>query len=296
MGQFTRKRQGQIVRRVFEMLEDRPEGMPANEVLAGLARQFDLTPYEAEDYPGRPGVRRFEKLVRFSTIAPVKAGWLVKSNGRWILTEAGSEALERYPDPEQFVLEASSLYRQWERSQPGAVDVEDADDAQAADSPATSLEEAEDKAREGILAYLGEMRPYDVQELVAALLRAMGYHVSWVSPPGPDGGIDIVAHTDPLGAREPRIKVQVKRREAATAVDGLRAFMALLGGNDLGIFVSTGGFTSAAQQEARQQESRKITLLDAGALIALWIENYAKLDESAKRLLPLRPVYYLAGD
>ena len=45
----------------------------------------------------------------------------------------------------------------------------------------------------------------------------MGYYPSWVSPPGPDGGLDIVAYPDPLGKRPPRIKVQVKRN--AQAVD-----------------------------------------------------------------------------
>jgi predicted Mrr-cat superfamily restriction endonuclease len=35
----------------------------------------------------------------------------------------------------------------------------------------------------------------------------------YVAPPGPDGGIDLIAHTDPLGTTGPRIKVQVKRRD-----------------------------------------------------------------------------------
>ena len=32
-------------------------------------------------------------------------------------------------------------------------------------------------------------------------------------PPGKDGGLDIIAHPDPLGTRSPRIKVEVKRTE-----------------------------------------------------------------------------------
>ena len=36
--------------------------------------------------------------------------------------------------------------------------------------------------------------------------------------------------------------------------------MAVLGDQDVGIFVSTGGFTSNAEQEVRTQEKRKITL------------------------------------
>lgn len=136
--------------------------------------------------------------------------------------------------------------------------------------------------------------PYDFQNLVAALLRAMGYNVSWVAPPGPDKGIDILAHTDPLGTSVPRIKVQVKRREDKVNVEGLRSFMALLGDQDVGIFVSTDGFTSDAESEARTQEKRKVTLLDLEKLFDLWVQHYDKVAESEKRLLPLKPVYYLA--
>ena len=85
----------------------------------------------------------------------------------------------------------------------------------------------------------------------------MGYHVSWNAPPGPDKGIDILAHNDPLGTSTPRIKVQVKRRADKISVDGLRSFMAVLGEQDVGIFVSTGGFTSEAESEARTKENRK---------------------------------------
>ena len=40
--------------------------------------------------------------------------------------------------------------------------------------------------------------------------------------------------------------MQVKRHAEAVSADGLRSFMALLGDQDIGIFVCTGGFTSAA--------------------------------------------------
>jgi restriction system protein len=69
------------------------------------------------------------------------------------------------------------------------------------------------------------MNPFDFQQLVADLLRAMGYHVSWVSPPGKDGGVDIIAYTDPLGTKLPRIKVQVRRVGQKIAMDGLKAFL-----------------------------------------------------------------------
>lgn len=62
-----------------------------------------------------------------------------------------------------------------------------------------TFEQAEEQAWSEIEQYLRAMNPYDLQELVASLLRAMGYHVSWIAPPGKDGGIDILAWSDPLG-------------------------------------------------------------------------------------------------
>ncbi len=158
----------------------------------------------------------------------------------------------------------------------------------------STFEEAEETAWNSIEDHLRNISPYDFQNLVAALLRAMGYHISWIAPPGRDGGIDIVAHTDPLGISPPRIKVQVKRRTDKITVDGLRSFMAVLGDQDVGLFVSTGGFTKDAEIEARTQEKRKITLLGLEQLFDLWLEHYENVEDRDKQMLPLKPVYFLA--
>jgi restriction system protein len=90
------------------------------------------------------------------------------------------------------------------------------------------------------------------------------------------------------------VKVQVKHRGSAADVSDLRSFLAVLGTHDVGIFVSTGGFTRDAQTEARSHETRKITLLDLERVLALWVANYDRVDEARRALLPLRPVYFLA--
>ncbi len=139
------------------------------------------------------------------------------------------------------------------------------------------------------------MPPYQFQDLVAALLRAMGYHVAWVAPPGKDGGTDIVAYTDPLGATGPRIKVQVKRHNTGKiGVGDLRSFLAVLGSQDVGIFVCVNGFSSDAESEARFQDSRRLTLIDLERLLELWVEHYDNVAESDRYLLPLRKVHFLA--
>ena len=194
MAEITRRRSGELVRGVFRLLSAHPEGLAAKIVLEQLVGLVPPTDFEKTTYPRRPDTRRYEKIVRFSTIGPVKAGWLVKDKGQWGLTEAGRKAYEAFPDPEHFMREAGRLYRQWALEQPTVV---------MADEPspdaATTLEEAEEAAWAEIEEHLETMNPYDFQELVAGLLRGMGYYVAWVSPPGPDKGIDVIAHTDPLG-------------------------------------------------------------------------------------------------
>lgn len=296
MADVTRQRTGELLRKLFEILQKHPEGMRAKDALAALVERVDLSPYEAGTYAN--GSRRFEKIVRFATVDCVKAGWLVKSKGLWLVTEAGLLALARFTDGEAFYKESARLYRQWRAAHPVA-DVAKPDevepDAEGTErGAAEAFEEAEEESWQQIEGFLSKMPPYDFQNLVGDLLRAMGYYVAWIAPPGKDGGVDIMAFTDPLGTRPPRIKVQVKRQQDSVRVDGLRAFMAVLGPDDVGIFVNTGGFTKDAQDEARNQPSRRITLINMELLFELWVEHYAKLGDGARQRMPLRPVWFLA--
>jgi len=291
MPEISKTRVGQMVRGVFKLLLPHQDGLKVREVLSSLEQIVPPTPFEATEYPNRPGVRRFENIVRFATIGPVKAGWLIKEKGLWTLTEDGRQAYKKYSDPEQFSRESDRLYRKWANSQPKPEAEETIEDPGTA---AATVEEAEERAWTEIETYLAYMNPYDFQELVAGLLRGMGYHVAWVSPPGADRGIDIIAHEDPLGINGPRIKVQVKRRpNDRTGVDGIRSFMATLADGDVGLFVASGGFSRDADDEARRQERRRIMLVDLKKLFDLWVEHYNEIPETNRRLLPLRPVYFL---
>ena len=292
MADITRRRTGEFLRIVFDLLWNKPEGLPAKEILDAIPNSIKLSEYEKGFFPSTPNSPRFEKIVRFATIDLVKAGWLVKGKGRWYLTEEGHQAYKKYTDPEDFYKEAVRLYHEWKLTRPQKEGL--VTDEKEVQKISLTVEEAEEKAWEQIEKFLQNIPPYDFQELVADLLRAMGYHVSWVAPPGKDQGIDIIAYTDPLGASVPRIKVQVKHRDNPTSVEGLRAFMSVLGTDDLGLFVSSGGFTSDAKEEARTQERRKVTLLDLENLFDLWVEHYDKLTQEARQRFPLKPIHFLA--
>lgn len=276
---------------MFQVLVEHPDGLPAKQVIAQLRGLVPPTPFESSEYPNSPGVIRYDKIIRFYTINCVKAGWLVK-DGAWTVTEAGIEAFERLKDPEDFSRAAGAAYREWRRRSTDDAQTEEIVEVEP--PPAVTLEEAEDAAFDQVRAHVEAIPPYEFQELVAALLRAMGYHVSWVAPPGKDGGMDIVATEDPLGIHGPRIKVQVKHRVETADAGDLRAFSAVLGPHDVGIFVSRNGFTRDAEAETRAQESRRVTLLDLKGLLELWSRHYDRIDPDERALLPLRPVFFLA--
>ena len=303
MAEVSKDRTDEFVRKLFDILIPHPDGLNGRQAIAALRKKVELTPYEQGSYPASPpGVLRFEVIVRFATVDCVKAGWLLKQKGLWVVTEAGKKAFvdPALLGPGLFYREAVKRYHKWKASLPDdepSVDVgEIGDDGNAAKAVSITFEQAEEQAWAEIERYLREMNPYDFQDLVAALLRAMGYHVTWIAPPGKDGGIDILAWSDPLGTRPPRIKVQVKRVAQNVSVDGLRSFMAVLGDDDVGLFVTTSGFTKDAEEEARTQEKRKVTLVNLEKLFDLWVEYYARLDDDARRRLPLRPIQFLAPE
>jgi len=118
MAEITPKRHGELARGVFAILRDAPDGLPAAEVLRRVAETVPPTPFESTYYESTPTARRYEKIVRSSTIGAVKAGWLIKEKGQWSLTEDGRKAYEEFTDPEAFFLESRRLYRVWKKAQP----------------------------------------------------------------------------------------------------------------------------------------------------------------------------------
>lgn len=287
---ITRERTGLLLQTLFRVLAAHPEGIAARDALEAVANQITLTEHEAGEY--ETGGRRFDKILRFATVDAVKAGWMIKSKGIWTVTDAGIEALNVYRKPDAFYKEASRLYSKWRRSNP----IETTSEETPAEERAATItfEEAEEQAWKEIAAYLENIDPYDLQDLVASLLEAMGYYVNWVSPRGKDAGLDIVAYSDPLGTKPPRIKVQVKRRKDSIGVEELRSFLALISEDDVGIYVTTGGFSKDATDLARHQERRRITLIDQQRLVDLWIEYQDKVALDKRDALPLKPIYFLA--
>jgi len=130
----------------------------------------------------------------------------------------------------------------------------------------------------------------EMQELVAGLLRAMGYKTQ-VSAKGPDRGRDIIASPDGLGLEEPRIVVEVKHRTGQMGADKIRGFIGGLRDKDKGLYVSTGGFAKEAKYEA-ERANVPINLVDLDLLVNLITQYYDSFDTDAKSLISLRKIYW----
>ena len=295
MAEITRKRTGELLRGVFQILSGEPDGLAARDVLKKLEFLVPPTTFENSDYPNRPGVRRYEKIVRFATVSCVKAGWLEKSKGRWLLTEAGKTAFRTITDPEKFRKEASRLYHVWAETNQETDKLEEENPDESRTN--VSFENANEQAWTEIEEHISKMDPYDFQnKLIPGLLKGMGYHLAYTAPPGADGGVDIVAYPDPLGTKEPTIKISVRRRVQKADVKDLREFLSRIHSGEVGIFISVAGFTSDTERECRSDQ-RKIRLIDLDKLFDLWVEHYPKIPESSRKLLPIKPVWFLGlGD
>jgi restriction system protein len=151
-------------------------------------------------------------------------------------------------------------------------------------------EETFQRANEFIEDQIDRLSPAQMQELVAGLLRAMGYRTS-VAEAGPDRGVDVFASPDGLGLQDPRIFVEVKHRTAATGAPQIRSFLGGRRKGDRCLYVSTGGFSRDAMYEADRAEVA-LNLITLPKLRQLIVDFYDKLDSETRALVPLRRFYW----
>jgi restriction system protein len=150
--------------------------------------------------------------------------------------------------------------------------------------------DTEQRALEFLQDKLSKLDWDEMQELVAGLLRAMGYKTR-VSPAGPDRGRDIIASPDGFGFQSPRIVIEVKHRKGTMGAPEIRSFVGGLRQHDNGLYVSTGGFTREARYEA-DRTNQNLTLMDADDLGKAIVEHYDRMDSETRTMLPLKKIYW----
>ena len=218
MKQIAKSKQIAIktIHATLKILKQEGGEMRGKDVVDKIRQTVVFDDYEKHVYE-KTGYVRWESILHFYTIDAMKAGFMRKEKGMWMITEEGKDALKKYT-PEQLLDAASKKYREWDAKNKKSKAQQDDDDdieeiiTKSSQGQKSLLGQYLETANAGILDFVNDKNPYEFQDIVAALLDVMGYHISTVAERGPDGGIDIIAYTDPLGTSQPRIIVQVKHR------------------------------------------------------------------------------------
>ena len=282
----------------FKILKKEGGELRGKEVIDRIRENVKFDDYAKHRYE-KSGYIRWESILHFYTVDCIKAGFLRKNKGSWILTDEGEEAIKL--GPEKLLDKVTEKYKEWDANRrKDNKEESDEDEILEGDkkqSQEALLQKLEDEASTGIRNFILNINPYEFQNLVAALLEGMGYHVSEIAERGPDGGIDVIAYTDPLGTKQPRIIVQVKHRpNDSISSDEIQKLSGTLKRNtDVGIFVTSGKFSKPAKKEARESREH-IELIDFERFLDLWTEYYFKLNDEQKNLLPLHPIYFLGSN
>lgn len=279
------------------ILSENGNELAVRDLFNEVEKRVSLTDWDRARYE-KTGYIRWESILHFYSIDCIKAGFLIKKSGVWYLTPDGTKSLGQ--KPEDLLRQIQAAYLKWKSEQPLGTETVNATEPDEPEpeqqEEAVLFSDMQEKALEGLERFINTLNPYEFQDLVAALLRGMGYFTPFVAPRGKDGGVDIIAYRDPLGTQSPRIQVQIKHREKAAIVSEIRELMGLLQKDgDVGIFVSTGGFTQDARTTARSSHVH-VELIDQNRFFDLWQTFYDKLPEQDKRLMPLRPIWFLATE
>jgi restriction system protein len=280
----------------FKILKEEGGHLPGKEVLERIRTSVTFNDWEKGTFE-KTGNIRWESVLHFFTIDAIKAGYMRKSKGVWYLTPEGETALKKY-DPIALLESAQAAYKEWKAQNSVNKKDEEVGELGGENQQAqkANLDQLEEQAIEGIKNYIKSKNPYEFQDLVAALLRAMGYYTPFISPKGKDGGIDIIAYQDPLGIKTPRLKVQVKHYpDSPIGAEVIRSLKGLINaGDEVGLFVTSGRFSNEAERFAREANVH-IKLIDGEELISLWQDFYSEINDEDKLLLPLHSVYFLGS-
>lgn len=127
--------------------------------------------------------------------------------------------------------------------------------------------------RTTLLARLRAMDPIHFELLVGRLLAKMGYVEVETTQPSHDGGVDVRAELT-TGLIVPlRIAVQVKRHAANIRRPDVQKLRGSLHVHEVGLFVTTGGYSKGALLEARRPGASPISLVTGEGLVDLLVEH-----------------------
>lgn len=163
--------------------------------------------------------------------------------------------------------------------------------------PAEGLPDLSQLAHDQIVAHIQtRFSGHALADLVNAVLLADGW-VTKPSPPGADGGVDILAGRGSLGLDEPRLCVQVKSQNSPADVTIYRTLQGTMQTfkAEQGLLVCWGGFNRVVRAEARTGHF-SVRLWDSSDLVKAIYRTYELLPAEVQAELPLKRAWMLVAE
>lgn len=137
---------------------------------------------------------------------------------------------------------------------------------------------------------------HDLTRLVEAVLIAEGWTTK-SSPPGPDGGVDILAGRGTFGLDAPFLCVQVKSQQNPADVTVYRNLLGTMKSFDANqaLLVCWGGFNNVVLKEAKHNHFA-IRLWESRDLVEAIYRTYDRLPAEIQAELPLKRVWTLVPE
>lgn len=281
-----------LIYATFKLLKENNNKMERTDIIEKIPYTIKLDDYANYIFEKTHYIR-WQSILQFYTIGCVKVGFLIKRDGIWYLTKEGEEIFKQ--GKEKIIIEIDKKYKEWNKNkQENNVEqqLEEKTLEFEKNNKEFVLEDIESTLKNYIYDFINSLNPYKFQDLCGALLRGMGYYTTFIAPTGKDGGIDIIAYKDPIGASYPRIKVQVKHRNNKATAQEVRELSGILKSDDMGVFISTGGFTPDAEKEVKIRNNH-IEFIDLERFVSLWIEFFNKMSDEDKNLMFIKAIYCL---
>lgn len=177
---------------------------------------------------------------------------------------------------------------------PGTSPNRDQPAGEESEEPPIDLAQA---AHDQIVAHIqSRFNGHGLSRLVDAVLTADGW-VTKLSPPGADGGVDILAGRGSLGLDEPRLCVQVKSESGPVDVQVYRTLLGSMQSFNAkqGLLVAWGGFKKTVVAESRQGHFT-VRLWESRDLVEAIYRNYERLPAEIQAELPLKRVWMLVHE
>jgi hypothetical protein len=273
-------RTGEFLRIAISFLWNKPGGASTREIMQAIARSTRLTEEESSPVQDGTDFYRYEITTRSAMTALEKAGWLVREQSQWLLTEEGRLVCKDFRHAQDFYIESQRILENLRLIRPVVH---------------LTIEYAREMARQQMRSYLQNLTHHEFRFLVQDLLLAMGQTLDWVAPPGKTRGhVDMIAIPDPLRTGGQQLLVQIRHTGQMMTAEELAMLVSETHEENLVLCICTGGFAEDAVHFASSQAHARVVLMDLDKFTKLWIEYYNKLTPDARQRLPLEEIHFLS--